>query len=197
MFGRSVHKHCVGVRGQTNVKSKGSASSRHVIKRSVRVGAGVGLALLFAASAAEAETCTTGTLDLHSISSSPAGVSSIISSVVTALLLQSNAFVSRPANSAPSRQGGGVWTRAVGGFVDIKSNTTSTATSPFECSSQIVGCSQQVNEAFAGVQIGTEISRLNIADWNLPPRTTAGCPGTRASVVGGPYAFADNAGNAV
>jgi outer membrane autotransporter protein len=163
--------------------------------------AGVAAAVsLFAATGAQAQNCTlsAGSLvaNLPAIGSSPASVSSMISSTITtastAFLLQSTAFVGAPGNPAPDQQGAGVWVRSVGGAIDLKSstNTFATATVPAGANGS-VSCTQQVRENFAGVQLGADLARLNVNGWNLHFGTTAGYLESRGSIVGGAFAFDD------
>jgi len=72
----------------------------------------------------------TGTGQLSSITSflpfsAGGAVSSLVSAINTtntAFLTQGTAFVSAPPNPVPNQEGGGVWTRAVGGDVTTKNN---------------------------------------------------------------------------
>jgi outer membrane autotransporter protein len=171
-----------------------------------RTGLLVGVAAavsLFAATGAQAQNCVIGgtpfVSNLGSIGSSPASISSMIASSITtastAFLLQSTAFIGSPANPAPEQQGGGVWVRGVGGSIEVKSTTTTTASQPFPPGSNAtITCSQTVHEDFAGVQLGADIARLNINGWNLHFGTTAGYLESRGHIVGGAFAFSDAAG---
>jgi outer membrane autotransporter protein len=180
MFGKSG-------RNQACVPSK-------IRAKSVRSHAGKGAAVasaalafsLFAASGAQAQqACSNsylfGIVSAGPFAASPAAVSSMIGSTIatasTAFLLQSAAFIGAPGNPSPYQQGGGIWVRGVGGEVD----GTSTALS----------CSQTVHESFGGVQLGTDISRLNINGWNIHWGTTAGYLESRANIVGGAAAIQD------
>jgi outer membrane autotransporter protein len=119
----------------------------------------------------------------------PASVSSIIGSTITtastAFLLQSTAFIGSPGNPSPYQQGGGIWVRGVGGEVDVKSSSNSAIALNTPANNGTVSCTQKVHENFAGVQLGSDISRLNINGWNIHWGTTAGYLDTRANVVGG------------
>jgi opacity protein-like surface antigen len=160
--------------------------------------AGVAAAVsLFAATGAQAQNCIVGPANnvsnLGAIGSSPAAVSSMISSTITtastAFLLQSTAFVGAPGNPAPDQQGGGVWVRAVGGNIDVKSSTgtiASQAPVPPGAAST-VSCVQKINEHFAGVQLGADIARLNVNGWNLHFGTTAGYLESRGGIAGGAF----------
>jgi outer membrane autotransporter protein len=188
--------------GRRSVKPNGSASATRV--RGIGAVAGVALTMsLFAASGAQAQNCVLGptnnVFNLASIGSSPASISSMLSATITtantAFLLQSTAFIGSPANPAPDQQGGGIWVRGVGGQVDIKSNTNTTVSqAPVPAgATSTVTCSQQVNESFAGVQLGSDLARLNINGWNFHVGTTVGYLGTKDNLVGGAFAFTDPA----
>jgi outer membrane autotransporter protein len=163
---------------------------------------------LFAATGAQAQNCNvtpTGgdtqlARQLGIIGASPASVSAMISSSLTAantaFLLQSTAFVGAPGNPAPDQQGGGVWWRAVGGEVDIKSSTTSTASQPVTPASPAgasatINCSQKVDTTFAGAQLGADIARLNVNGWNLHFGTTVGYLGTKGRLDEGAAQLTD------
>jgi opacity protein-like surface antigen len=188
--------------GRRSMKPKGSASAT----RGCGIGAVAGVVLtisLFAASGAQAQNCvlgpTNGVNNLAAIGSSPASISSMLSATITtantAFLLQSTAFIGSPANPAPDQQGGGIWVRGVGGQVDIKSNTNTTVSqTPVPAgATSTVTCSQQVDESFAGVQLGSDLARLNINGWNFHVGTTVGYLGTKDNLVGGAFAFTDPA----
>jgi opacity protein-like surface antigen len=186
-------------------------SSGHVnqacFKRGVRLEGGkaaaLGLALtlsVLATSGAQAQNCIlpppAGVANLGAIGSSPASIGSVIGSTITtastAFLLQSGAFIGAPGNPSPFQQGGGVWAREVGGGIDVKSNTTTVATQQVPAGAVgVVPCTQKVHENFAGVQLGTDISRLNINGWNIHWGTTAGYLGASAHLVNGAFGFPD------
>ncbi len=140
-------------------------------------------------SAARAENCTLPAISssfyLGAVASSPASVSSVIGSAVvtanTAILLPSTVFVGGSSNPATNQQSGGFWTLGLGGTIGTKTNTSTNATQssspigsvpalPGNCAS--VKCFQKVDETFAGVQIGSDIARLNLNGWNLHLGTT-------------------------
>jgi opacity protein-like surface antigen len=180
-------------------------------KSSMRVGGGKAAALAlalalaaFATSGAQAQNCaiqppTLGNFNLASIASSPASIGAMIGTSITtastAFLLQSTAFVGAPGNPEQFQQGGGVWSREVGGGVDLKTNTTTigttTPTAIVPASSVLVPCTQTVHQDFAGIQIGTDISRLNINGWNVHWGTTVGYLGASAHLLNGAFGFPD------
>jgi outer membrane autotransporter protein len=175
----------------------------HQTSGRLRTGLLVGVAAavsLFAATGAHAQNCTinSSTLlgqQLGIIGASPASVSSMIASSLTAantaFLLQSTAFVGAPGNPAPDQQGGGVWTRAVGGEVDIKSSTTTSASASPAGASAVINCSQKVDTTFAGAQLGADIARLNVNGWNLHFGTTVGYLETRGRLDQGAAQLTD------
>jgi opacity protein-like surface antigen len=93
---------------------------------------------------------------------------------------QGSAFVSAPQDPGPNQPGGGVWVRGVGGEVNTKSTSNSsgvfTAPPVFAASSGAsqTNCANSQHTDFGGVQVGQDISRLNIGGWNLHLGTTAG-----------------------
>jgi opacity protein-like surface antigen len=95
-------------------------------------------------------------------------ITSAIGTVNTAFLPSGSAFLSAAPNSAPDQQGGGVWTRAVGGKVDTESNTnfnvSFNVTQPNGFSFPITlsdPCRASVKQDFSGVEAGHDIALLN------------------------------------
>jgi opacity protein-like surface antigen len=163
---------------------------------------------VFASSGAQAQNC--GPLDstLDNIGDAKflfggaiAGASAIagaINATNTAFLTHSTAFVSAPGNPPPDSQGGGVWIRGVGGESTTKSDGTASfniAATPggFPGSRGSTNCNSTFKQNFAGVQLGTDISRLNIGGWNIHLGATAGYLGTKGDInegatpTGGPF----------
>jgi opacity protein-like surface antigen len=118
-------------------------------------------------------------------SSASASISAAIGNVNTAFLTQQgSAFVSAPANPAPDQPGGGVWARAVGGQVNISSSSQSTGVSTqggAVINTASTNCSNSQKENFAGVQVGSDIARLNWSGWNVHLGTTAGYLGAKTT----------------
>jgi outer membrane autotransporter protein len=167
-----------------------------------RTGLLVGVAAavsLFAATGAQAQNCVlgpaVGSANLNTIGSSPSAISGVISSTIatanTAFLLQSTAFVGAPGNPAPDQQGGGVWVRAVGGQVDVKSTTSTAIVQTPQGFTTSDTCSAKTDANFAGVQLGADIARLNVNGWNIHFGTTAGYMETRGTLEGGAFSFID------
>jgi opacity protein-like surface antigen len=116
---------------------------------------------------------------IANVSASVGALVTSINSVNTAFLAQSSAFITSPANPLPDQEGGGVWARGVGGH--LRSNTTATAGNiNFGAPQQgSITCNTRTLEDFAGVQLGTDIARLNINGWNLHAGTTIGYLGSK------------------
>jgi opacity protein-like surface antigen len=117
------------------------------------------------------------------VSSSLAGA---ISNVNTIFLgQQGSAFVSAPPNPIPNQPGGGVWGRVIGGEVTVKSTSVSSGTAvsanPAANTSITTSCSNSQKNDFVGAQVGQDIARLNMNDWNLHLGTTAGYLSNRAN----------------
>jgi opacity protein-like surface antigen len=116
-----------------------------------------------------------------------AALAGVIGNVNTAFLSQQgSAFVSAPANPAPDQPGGGVWARAIGGEVNLKSSsnsslvTTAAAGGAF-VNSATTACNNSQHDSFAGVQTGADIARLNWSGWNVHLGTTAGYLGSKSN----------------
>jgi opacity protein-like surface antigen len=117
---------------------------------------------------------------------------SVISTVNTAFLPSGSAFLSTAPNSAPDQQGSGVWTRAVGGTADTKSDTNFSAlltvTPPNGPSSPALlttSCRASVKQDFAGFEAGHDLAVLNTnnADWHFG--VLAGYVGAKAEAGNG------------
>jgi opacity protein-like surface antigen len=116
-------------------------------------------------------------------SASVAALISSINSVETAFLTQSSAFIGSPPNRQPDQQGGGVWTRSVGGHVDYSASTTA---SNINLNGPLPGgvtCNTRSRQDFTGVQVGADIARLNVNGWNLHAGVTTGFLGSRTQDV--------------
>jgi opacity protein-like surface antigen len=119
-------------------------------------------------------------------------IASVAATINTAFLPSGSAFLSSEPNSAPDQQGGGVWTRAVGGTVDTKPNTNfsgsfAVTTPPLLGGSgfQIplsTSCSASVKQNFVGFEAGHDIARLNTgnSDWHFG--VLAGYVGTKLDI---------------
>ena len=124
-------------------------------------------------------------------SASAAAISSAIGNVSTAFLSQQgSAFVSAPGNPQPDQPGGGVWGRAIGGEVTVKSTSISNSSNTqlqasgagpagTVVNTSTTACASSTTESFAGVQVGTDIARLNWNGWNVHLGTTVGYLGSR------------------
>lgn len=119
-------------------------------------------------------------------SAAGSAISAAIGNVNTAFLTQQgSAFVSAPANPAPDQPGGGVWGRAIGGEVTLKSSSNSASTNVRNDTGAVVNtsttaCNNSVKANFAGVQVGADIARLNWSGWNVHLGTTAGYLGSKS-----------------
>src|SRR6476660_4174621 len=106
---------------------------------------------------------------------------SAINTANTAFLTQSTAFVSAPANPQPNQEGGGVWTRGIGGEITTKStSTTSNVAVGGLGLPGTVTCNNQTKLTFAGAQVGMDTSILNYGGWNLHVGSTVGYIGAKA-----------------
>jgi opacity protein-like surface antigen len=154
--------------------------------------------MLSASSAAFAQNCTTtqsGPANVTNIGNlavptgaASASISAAIGNVNTAFLTQQgSAFVSAPANPVPDQPGGGIWVRGVGGEVNLGTTSNSTVTTRSAAAGGAVvntantACANSTRENFAGVQLGTDIARLNWNGWNVHLGTTVGYLGAKAT----------------
>jgi opacity protein-like surface antigen len=154
--------------------------------------------LLFSGSAAQAQCSSTGLNGLNAtapvvaqaagmavanVSASVGTLVASINSVNTAFLTQSSAFIGSPANPQPEQQGGGVWARGVGGHLSV--GTTATAGNiNFGTPQQgSITCNTRTLEDFAGVQVGTDLAKLNVSGWNLHAGATVGYLGSKTQDV--------------
>jgi opacity protein-like surface antigen len=113
------------------------------------------------------------------VSASVGALITSINSANTAFLTQSSAFIGSPANPLPDQQGGGEWARGVGGHLSV--GTTATAGNIVFGTPQqgSITCNTRTLEDFSGVQLGSDIARLNINGWNLHLGSTVGYLGAK------------------
>lgn len=161
--------------------------------------AGVALAALACgASGAKADCTASGETALIVNSNlvpfaSGGAVNSLVSAINTAntaFLTQSSAFIGSPANPNPDQLGGGAWARGIGG--QFTYNSTATSTYNLDTRSLGLGilpvsgnitCKTTTRLDFAGVQVGTDIARLDWNGWNLHIGQTLGFMGAKARDV--------------
>lgn len=157
--------------------------------------AGAAFAAVLTSTAAMADCSGTGVLSVGGPGgvtpflpfASGGAVSSLISAINasnTAFLTQSTAFVSAPPNPAPNQEGGGVWSRAIGGEMTTK-NTTTTSNVQAAGVPQpgTITCNNENKLTFAGAQVGTDMANLNVSGWNLHAGSTVGYIGAKSRDV--------------
>lgn len=96
---------------------------------------------------------------------------SIINTVNTAFLTNTTSFVSAPGGAQAGQSSGGVWARAIGGSVDSKSDSTSTADmtrttgifAPPFLATGTQQCHQESKQDYAGFQLGADLGQLNLS----------------------------------
>src|ERR1700676_4651822 len=124
----------------------------------------------------QAATCSAPTGDLDdapvgrilgsSVGATVASVIGATSAINSAIIGQgSTAFVSSPPNPTPAQQGGGVWTRGVGGSLNTShtlSLTVQDVPSFGETDNANGNCALRLHQTFAGMQVGTDVARLNL-----------------------------------
>ena len=165
---------------------RGEAATRASVRaarRAVLLG-GTAIALTFAASAAQAQ-CSSGfvgsrlgTIDLGLASSGTVSavqsLLGVISTTSTAFQTQTNAFVSAPPNPVPNQPGGGVWVRGIGGTVDTVTPGSYSSSGNIISPPVSGSCSTRTFQDYGGVQLGADISRLNIGGANIHFGLTGG-----------------------
>jgi opacity protein-like surface antigen len=157
---------------------------------------GAAVLVLLAASGAQAQ-CTSVGLNLTSLgpiapvaaqaakiaaenaSASVGALVTAINSVNTAFLPQSSAFIGSAPNPQPDQEGGGVWARGVGGHLSVGTTATAEITNLQKPYPGNVICNTRTLEDFAGVQIGTDLARLNVNGWNLHAGSIIGYVGSK------------------
>jgi opacity protein-like surface antigen len=181
-------------RSQVTLIGRGRSFIR-VLARAARLAALSAGAALFVLSGAEAQNCQAlgsaapnGAGVVAASSAVAANLAAVIAAANTAFLTQSTAFVGAPVNPQADQPGGGVWTRAVGGQVDISSTSTNivaTQGGGVPAFKAILPCSTTVRSKFDGVQIGADFARLNWSGWNVHLGMTAGSLYNDNTVLGG------------
>ena len=128
----------------------------------------VALAALLGPTAAhagcEANSSNDNTLQFQSfVAGTVNAVSSVVTTITTndaALVAQgSSAFVAGGTAQAPDQQGGGVWTRGVGG--NFLTSVPSVGVLADTKLSTPIGCQSRVRQGFGGVQAGADVANLN------------------------------------
>ena len=167
--------------------------------------AGVLIFAGFASSSAQAQNCTSITTSFGDLKSTfgaavptATAIAATINGANTAFLTHSTAFVSAPLAPAgftgrrrlDSRRRG---QNAAKSSETIVANIAAAPNIPSE--GGIANCNSTFKQNFAGVQFGTDISRLNIGGWNIHLGATAGYLGTDGHIKEGatfPSIFAVN-----
>jgi opacity protein-like surface antigen len=97
--------------------------------------------------------------------SAVSALTSTINTVNTAFLTGTSAFVSAPGNPAPDQQGGGAWSRVIGGTMETNTQSTSTLdlskVAPPIATSGTQTCDTTTRSDYWGFQVGHDISILN------------------------------------
>jgi Autotransporter beta-domain len=139
----------------------------------IRIACAALIALLSTASNVFAQCVTTynfgGISNFGNLVPSASPLIAIINTVNTAFLTNTTSFVSAPGGAQTGQTSGGVWTRAIGGTVDTKSDSTSTADltkttgfpPPFLATGSLQ-CHQEIRHDYTGVQVGADLGQLNL-----------------------------------
>ena len=147
----------------------------HVLGGAGQIACGALIALVTTASGALAQCATSynfGGISTNGLlvpQASP--LISIINTVNTAYLTNTTSLVSAPGGAQADQTSGGLWSRAIGGTVDTKSDSTSTAdltktTGLFAPSIFLatgsLQCHQENKQDYAGFQLGADLGKLNL-----------------------------------
>lgn len=177
--------------GMNSVPGSGGVVRRAKSVRKAALLCGSAIALTFLASAAQAQ-CTSASLggggagrfafNGFDFGLTSSGTVSAVQSLIavlnttnTAFLTQNSAFVAAPPNPAPYQPGGGVWVRGTGGQVDTRVPASFTFSGNVASPDGGAGtCDTRTSQRYGGVQIGTDISRLNIDGANIHIGVTGG-----------------------
>jgi Autotransporter beta-domain len=151
-----------------------AASGSRLRNRSLHTACAALVALLSTASGALAQCVVTynfGVIsNLGNLVPSASPLIAIINTVNTAFLTNTTSLVSAPGGAQAGQTSGGVWTRAIGGTVDTKSDSTSTAdltkttgmdAPPFLATGSLQ-CHQEIKHDYAGFQVGADLGQLNL-----------------------------------
>jgi type V secretory pathway adhesin AidA len=115
-------------------------------------GTGVVAVALLVATQAQAQCGPAGFVGLSSVTS----FTSILNTIDTAYLTQTNAFVVSQPGARPNEWGGGVWARGVGGQVTVDASATVTVGgTPFPCSARS-------RLSYEGFQVGADLAQFNL-----------------------------------
>jgi opacity protein-like surface antigen len=111
---------------------------------------------------------------------------SVVGTVNTAFLPSGSALLSSAPSGPPDQQGGGVWTRTVGGTVETKADTTFSAlltvmppTGPSFPAPFAISCRASVKQDFVGFEAGHDIAVLNTGGWDWHFGALAGYVGAK------------------
>src|SRR5262245_18414982 len=177
--------------------------------RAAGLATGALVVALLAPSAAQAQCTASGFVPPPGFPTGPAvtavaGVSAYVGTLAasihaanTTFRSQSTGFVASPPMPQPDQQAGGVWARGAGGHLSF--GTTATAGN-INFGGAVPGnvvCNTRAVGDFGGVQIGTDIARLNVNGWNLHAGSTVGYLGSKTrdatpSGLNPPASFQDN-----
>jgi opacity protein-like surface antigen len=122
------------------------------------------------------------------------GLTAAVTNSNLAFLSQSTAFVAGGSGAAPGEMGGGVWSRAVGGEINLDTSSSTRAissvlpggpTKPKVSQDFEIDCSSEVHSDFVGLQVGADIAKFNLGGWNVHFGATAGVLQSNQNVVGG------------
>ncbi len=118
-------------------------------------------------------------------------LTSVLNNANTVFLTNTSAFVGSPPGR-PDSNAGGVWARGIGGSIDTSS--VGTFTSPGLAPGLAVSVDAKSRTQFAGVQVGSDIAKLNMGNsgWNGHVGVTGGYMGAgNSNLIGNGSAHFD------
>ena len=164
--------------------------TNHISLRAVLLGSAALAATMLSVSGASAQSCSNtpfqtpagdtvvGLPEVGQLAASIASsIGSSINNVNTIFLTQqTSAFVTAPSGVAPGTQGGGVWTRGLVGEAKVSSNSITDLglSSPLFNANGTINCRSRERLTFQGIEVGQDISRLNLEGYNIHFGTSAG-----------------------
>jgi len=171
----------------------------HFPLKATLLGSAALAATILSVSGASAQSClntplqTAGLPQVGQLAASTASsIASSIGNLNTIFLTQqTSAFVSAPSGVAPDTQGGGVWTRGLVGEAKISSTSTTNigVASPLFNENGTINCQSRERLTFQGVEVGQDISRLNLEGYNIHFGTSAGYLHAKSTELNGPNNF--------
>lgn len=163
----------------TGISGRGAVARGRLRAGVLLASSAVGLALT--AQAVQAQCTSSQGRNPFDFGVTSSGASSAVQSIITVLsttntafLTQTTGFIGAPANPGPDQPGGGVWTRGIGGTNDTRVPGNYAYSPSLLGSGGSGNCNVRTFQDYGGVQLGTDISHLNINGANVHVGVTGG-----------------------